>query len=268
MAELTEEHSYPVAEGVEVLEYEDSEPALMGAPAALLLSVDDSGEASESEITVQEIQFPDTNQVADNTAFFESIQSPRQVVLADGEEPVRSPLQQESFGKAGLESSPDLSSPIELIAEEEAVPREDEDKDQLESDKTDDEDPPVEAESATAKDNEQRLVDEAVMALDMDMPKEHADSREAGSMAEPAASSDMSQAETVDGVQQTSAAVDTDTEDAVTLEVSDLDEFFSSEQSTVAPHQKAMATAAVLLLGASQMRRSRRQSELIGDQGL
>ena len=68
VVEATEEHSYPVEEGA--AEYSDSEPLLMGAPATLVLSLDGSGESEE--ITAQEVQFPDTNQVADNTAFSES----------------------------------------------------------------------------------------------------------------------------------------------------------------------------------------------------
>ena len=261
VVEATEEHSYPVEEGA--AEYSDSEPLLMGAPATLVLSLDDSGESEE--ITAQEVQFPDTNQVADNTAFFESVQSsPQQAVVADGQEPVQSPLPLESVGRARLESSPSLS-PIELIAEEEA-PNEDGDTDELESDSIDGEDPPAEAESAAVTEDLPPLVDEAVMALDMDIPREDIESGKAESMAKPAVTSDMSQAETADDdVQQTSASAALD---AVTIETSDLDEFFSREQSTVAPHQKAMATAAVVLLGAAQMRRSRRQSELAGDQGL
>ena len=259
VVEATEEHSYPVEEGA--AEYSDSEPLLMGAPATLVLSLDGSGESEE--ITAQEVQFPDTNQVADNTAFFESVQSsPQQAVVADGQEPVQSPLPLESVGRARLESSPSLS-PIELIAEEEA-PNEDGDTDELESDSIDGEDPP--GESAAVTEDLPPLVDEAVMALDMDIPREDIESGKAESMAKPAVTSDMSQAETADNdVQQTSASAALD---AVTIETSDLDEFFSREQSTVAPHQKAMATAAVVLLGAAQMRRSRRQSELAGDQGL
>lgn len=261
VVEATEEHSYPVEEGA--AEYSDSEPLLMGAPATLVLSLDDSGESEET--TAQEVQFPDTNQVADNTAFFESVQSsPQQAVVADGQEPVQSPLPLESVGRARLESSPSLS-PIELIAEEEA-PNEDGDTDELESDSIDGEDPPAEAESAAVTGDLPPLVDEAVMALDMDIPREDIESGKAESMAKPAVTSDMSQAEAADDdVQQTSASAALD---AVTIETSDLDEFFSREQSTVAPHQKAAATAAVVLLGAAQMRRSRRQSELAGDQGL
>lgn len=244
------EHTYPADDGIEYPE------EFVAAEVAIAADVD-VVDAAEPAV---EIQFADTNVIPENT-IFDQVPVPSQLdgAFAQVQE------QDQAIDRLELEDSGPLLVPFSDSLSDE-IPDIDPESDDLDEEEQQEEQPEDENMSSMDDDADSEEKSDGTLMADEDgaegdvMPG----MGEADSPAVSTSASDLQNSETAAKVEAETVSAATgdeaESEELSSMEVSALDEFFSSEQGTVAPNEKVAASVAIGLLAATQLRRNRRNT--------